>query len=125
MNVNRMVGVAALAALLALTLAACEAQPAYDPAVTPLTGIDAENVSSIKTADGAAPCGVFDVNGHGFKVVDLNDYPGCVAGIVYNVMCLNDKAAWIAENISDVKATVGTVTFTSKQEGSCGLFAAP
>lgn len=117
-----------LALAVMFILAACGGGPAseapYDPAVTPLTGADLENVSSIKNAEGATPCGVFNVNGHGFKTADLRQFPNC-KGTAYKVACLNDKAAWISDNVTVAKLVGDQVTFTSRQDGTCGLFAAP
>ena len=117
---------AALAVM--MLLAACGGlptpEPPYDPVVKPLTGAELEGTSSIPNADGVTPCGVFDVNGHGFKAADLRQYPDCT-GELYTVACLNDKAEWITDNISEVKLIGDQVVFTSKQDGACGLFAAP
>lgn len=102
---------------------ASQQTPTYSPAVTPLSGADAQNVSSIKAADGSTPCGAFDVNGFGYKTVDLKAFPDCKAS-AYTVMCLNGSAQWIGDNVSEVKFDGTTLTFTSKQEGTCALFAA-
>jgi hypothetical protein len=123
----RPVGLLVLSLLVAVILSACGGgaaptqAPVYSPAVTPLTGADAENVATILTADGTAPCGAFNVNGFGPKTADLKAFPGCTA-TRFSVMCLNDKAVWIGDNISDVKLDGSTLTFTSKQEGTCGIF---
>jgi len=128
MTTYRPLGLLILSLVLASLLAGCGSSgsattqpPAYSSDVTPLAGADAQNVSSIKAADGSTPCGAFDVNGFGFKTVDLKAYPGCTA-TAYTVMCLNDKAQWIADNVSDVKQNGTSLTFTSRQEGTCGLF---
>lgn len=129
-SMKRLIVMIALALAVSLVLAACggaggaPAEPTYDPAVTPLTGIDLENVSGIANASGVTPCGVFNVNGFGPKVADLSQFPNCSGG-TYVVACLNGEAQWVSDYISDVQVGAARVTFTSNQEGTCGLFAAP
>jgi len=93
----------------------------------PYTGInllsDAEQVPylSVPNADGATPCGVFDVNGWGAKYVGMGDFPGCTAPVT--VMCFTGDGAWTADTVSGV-VMHGTweVDFTSSQDGTCALF---
>ena len=114
-------------------LAACGGQsspsgqsaPAANDTVTPLTGPEAQGDMAIKTAGGLTPCGVFNVNGFGQKRVNLSDYPACSA-TSYRVLCLDGNAKWQPTNVSNVGMSTDKkqVTFTSAQEGACGLFAA-
>ena len=120
------VGLLALAA--SLLLAACGGGGAqdtpYNPAVTPLTGADLENVLTIANESGVTPCGAFNVNGHGPKVVDLSQYPSC-SGTSFGVSCLDANAKWTHATVTDLKTVGSQVTFTSNQDGTCGLFAKP
>jgi hypothetical protein len=76
---------------------------------------------AVANADGALPCGVFDVNGHGRKYVGLADFPGCTAPVT--VMCFNDVGEWTANNVSGVVMQGDyEVDFTSSQHGTCALF---
>jgi len=93
----------------------------------PYTGInllsEAEQAPylSVPTAEGALPCGVFDVNGWGAKYVGMADFPACTAPVT--VMCLNSDGAWTAENVSNVVMQGDyEVDFTSSQHGLCALF---
>lgn len=118
----------AVAALLAACGGGQAAPPADTPvskSVIPLTGADAAGNMSVKTADGSAPCGVFNVNGYGDKEVVLADYPGCTAA-TYQIMCLNDKAEWQATYVSNVSMSADSkqILVTLAQDGVCGLFPA-
>lgn len=131
LRINRIVALAALG--VAAVLTACGGQPpdapdnasepgVYDPAVSPIT----ENVDAylaIANPLGVNPCGVFDVNGHGEKIVTLSDYSGCEA-TDYTVYCLTGDAQWTDEFVSSLSVEDGTVRFTSAQEGICALFPA-
>jgi hypothetical protein len=119
--------------LVALILAACggaggsATQSGGSPGnnmVTPLTGPEAEGDMAIKLPNGNTPCGVFNANGFGNRIATLADYPACKAPY-YKVLCLDDKAQWQAANVSDVSLSPDKkqVYFTSKQDGTCGLFA--
>jgi hypothetical protein len=122
------IAVVVMVALGALALIGCgggeQPVPTLNPDVTPLTGPVAESNMAIKTAAGLQPCGVFNVNGFGSKKVPLASFPGCSAA-GYRVLCLNDKAQWNNANVSDVALSADkmAVTFTSAQDGTCGLFA--
>jgi len=76
---------------------------------------------SVPNADGATPCGVFDVNGWGAKYVGMGDFPGCTAPVT--VMCLNGDGEWTGDTVSDVVMHGDwEVDFISSQDGTCGLF---
>ena len=76
---------------------------------------------SVAAADGATPCGVFDVNGWGRKYVGMADFPACTAPVT--VMCLNGDGEWTADNVSDIVLQGDyEVDFTSSQHGICALF---
>jgi hypothetical protein len=131
MNIQR-IRLALLATVLmgALVLIGCGAPPEsqgppLNPQVTPLTGPEAAGNMAIKSNAGVLPCGVFNVNGFGPKRVPLASFSGCSAAS-YRVLCLNDKAQWIGDNVSDVALSVDKtrVDFTSAQDGVCGLFPA-
>jgi hypothetical protein len=121
--------IGAVALLLGMLLmAACgggQAAPADNSRVTPLTGPEGEGSMTIKLPDGTLPCGVFNVNGFGDKTAVLADFPGCTAPN-YRVRCLDANAQWIGDNITNVFLSEDKtqVTFTSQQEGTCGLFPA-
>ncbi len=116
----------------AALLAACggtaspsgQGAPAANDTVTPLTGPEAQGDMAIKTPAGLTPCGVFNVNGFGNKRATLSDYPACTAAS-YRVLCLDGNAKWQPTNVSSVGMSDDKkqVTFTSAQEGTCGLFA--
>lgn len=128
---NLIMALAALA--VAAVLTACggsSATPApttapYDPAVSPFSEEQAGPYLEIANSLGDVPCGVFDVNGHGEKIVTMSDYPSCEADD-YMVYCLTGEAKWTDEFVSDltVDATGSAVRFTSAQEGICALFPA-
>jgi ABC-type oligopeptide transport system substrate-binding subunit len=133
----RTIVIVALAALaVAAILSACGGSPAattapaattrpYDPAVSPYTEEQAEPYLEIANPSDELPCGIFDVNGHGEKIVTVSDYPACEADD-YTVYCLTGEATWTDEFVSEltVDATGSTVRFTSAQEGICALFPA-
>ncbi len=131
-------GFVALAPLMAAAtiLTACGSAPSattapaatsgpYDPAVAPFSADQAEAYLEIANPSGVTPCGVFDVLGHGEKIVTLSDYPACEAGD-YTVYCLTGDAQWTDGFVGDlaVSAAGGALTFTSAQEGICALFPA-
>jgi hypothetical protein len=113
-------------ALCAVTLAACSggaSTPPTDTSVKPLSANEAAPYLTIKSADGTLPCGVFNVNGHGFKELGMTSFPQCQA-TNYTVLCLNDKATWQADYVNGAKlASNGkSLGFISSQDGICALF---
>lgn len=127
-----------LAALLiplvaALGLAACGGGAAptaapvepFDPSVTPLTEEEAAIYEEIANPVNVTPCGVFNVNGHGDKIVTMAQYPACRAA-AYEVYCLDANAQWINDAVTNVSTAVDgeSVTFTSAQDGLCAVFPA-
>ncbi|NDJ34959.1 MAG: hypothetical protein GYB64_09850 [Chloroflexi bacterium] len=92
----------------------------FNPFVKPLPGADP---ALFPAYNGVVPCGVFDVNGHGFKIASIVDFPGC-APFAPNltVACLNSEGTFIPDNISNVVSTVDEVNFTSGQHGTCAMF---
>ncbi len=121
------------AVIVTLGLAACGGgqpsptpQPTPNPLAVPLPPSEAQNYLGIKSSDGATPCGVFTVSGHGRKRVDLTAYPACKSAD-YTVLCLNDKAQWIGDYVSEVKVNAAqhTLGFTSAQDGICAVFPKP
>ncbi len=125
---KRLIFIVALVMAVSLALAACGGgappEAPYDPSVTPLTGADLENVSTIPNVSGLLPCGPFNVNGHGPKVVELSQFPNCSGGEIF-VACLGADAKWTNDNVADLKVTASQVTFTSNQDGTCSLFVRP
>ena len=127
---KRLIIVMTLTLAVSLVLAACgggggaPSEAPYDPQVTSLTGADLENVSGIANSAGVKPCGVFDVKGFGEKQADIVNFPNCTAA-AYDVLCLNGQAQWVGDNIKDVRFDSARVSFTSEQEGFCGLFPRP
>lgn len=80
--------------------------------------------SAVPNPAGALACGLFDVLGHGEKVVDLSLYPDCPTDPV--VYCLDGAGQWTDSNILDPAISDdGFLSFTSSQDGLCGLFPAP
>jgi hypothetical protein len=95
--------------------------PTYDPSVRVLTGVDAAGPMSVTLADGTQACGVFDVNGHGPKQVAFIDFPACTSEQIA-VYCLSGDAQWVDDTVADLKIEGDQLTFTSNQDGTCGLF---
>jgi len=116
----------ALVALAACAGSQTPAPPTTNPSVTPITGSEAEELLKIKSSDGVAPCGVFNVNGHGSKDVPLASFPDCAADF-YSVLCLNEQAQWIATYVKEfgISPDGKVAHFTSAQDGICGLFPQP
>lgn len=114
----------------ALLVTACGGQPAapeqgvYDPSVVPLAAEEAAAYLGIVGPGGVLPCGVFNVQGHGGKVVTLANYPACTPHPSLQVACLNGSAQWTTEFVQDVSLSEDTqsVRFTSNQEGLCAVF---
>ena len=79
--------------------------------------------ANVPATDGSLACGLFDVLSWGEKVVDLSLYPDCQGDVT--VYCLNNVGEWTANNVSDVAQSDGVLTFTSSQDGTCGIFPAP
>lgn len=135
MNHQPVTTLVASALLVALGLSACGGPvgggqagggSAYDPSVKAIPASEAENYLAIKSADGLVACGVFNVNGHGYKEVVMANFPNCRAAH-YTVMCLNDKAQWQTQYVSGIGLTKdkGLLTFTSAQDGICAIFPKP
>jgi len=79
--------------------------------------------TGVPDPDGALACGLFDVLTHGEKTVDLSLYPDCPAAST--VYCMNAVGEWTDIDVHDVAISDdGILTFTSTQEGLCGLFPA-
>jgi hypothetical protein len=121
---KRVVGILMLLSVVSLSACAgATTAPTIDTALKPLAAGEAAPYLTIQSSDGVPPCGVFNVNGHGFKELTMDDFPECKAG-TYKVLCLNDKATWLADYVSGTKlASDGkSLGFTSSQDGICGLF---
>jgi hypothetical protein len=103
----------------------------WQPRMSPLPDEIAAPYLAIAAGGGRLPCSVFDVGGHGAKLVLMSDFPACTAAgydaTELTVYCLNDHAHWTNLEVSDVSAKPdGTeLWFTSNQHGLCGLFPAP
>lgn len=100
-----------------------ESPAPLDAPIIPLSTEEAAGEYQLPTRQGVTPCGVFDVNGFGHKVVMLADFPACAAHS-YQVYCLDRIGQWRAAHVTAVSTDDAShqVTFTSAQEGTCGLF---
>lgn len=103
----------------------------WQPRLSPLPDEIAAPYLAIAASGGRLPCAVFDVGGHGAKLVLMSDFPACTAegydATELTVYCLNDQARWTDREVYDLSAKPdGTeLWFTSGQHGLCGLFPAP
>ncbi|NDJ34597.1 MAG: hypothetical protein GYB64_07995 [Chloroflexi bacterium] len=95
----------------------------FVPHVKPVDAGTTALYQSVPLGDVAA-CGVFDVNGHGFKIASAPDFPACPYPAVA-VFCFNDQGQWTDENIFNVVTNPFEVNFTSGQHGICALFPTP
>ena len=111
--------------VLALVTAIPAAAAAWTGSVIPLS-LDLPEASIASTGP-EIPCGIFDVNGHGWKFVGQADFPACQqlvqAGGTLEVLCLTGDGVWTDESVSgtylhdDVE-----IQFLSGQHGICGFF---
>lgn len=98
------------------------ATPEPSAAVEPLDASRAE--MAFVNANGDAPCGIGQTK-WGFQIFQMGDYPGCTeGGANLTVLCLNGDGQWVADNVAEVSASEGAISFTSTGEGICGLFPA-
>jgi len=99
----------------------CEGEgslPDYIPAVI-ILGEGAVN------DEGVATCGLFDVDGWGIKIIDLDVVPDCKQYAPnLTVQCLKDGGGWTDAEIYNLRFDTENMIFDSKQHGTCGLFPA-
>ncbi|MGF1507194.1 MAG: hypothetical protein GYB64_07990 [Chloroflexi bacterium] len=100
--------------------ASCTENAAFIPYVKPV-GPQLAAAFQAAPFNGVPPCGVFDVNGHGFKIASAPDFPACPYPAV-TVACMNNAGTWTQENIFNLVVTPAEVNFTSGQHGTCALF---
>src|SRR5687768_15184919 len=112
-----------VAALLSGCIGAAYSPTPYDPVVWPYNDALAAPYYTIANANGVAPCGVFDVRGHGHKIAALSDYAACDAAS-FTIACLTGEGTWTDQYISKVEVEDGTIRFQSAQDGLCAIFPA-
>jgi hypothetical protein len=89
-------------------------------------------IATITDPDGNVPCGVFDVEGHGYKEIVFGNFPTCledgnsIRGEVA-IQCLNGEGEWVSGSITNVQINDRhtAMSFDSQQDGTCGLFLLP
>ncbi len=103
----------------------------WEPRMSPLPDSLAAPFLAIAAAGGRLPCAVFDVGGHGAKIVLMSDFPSCTAegytAADLTVYCLDSSRRWTDREVHDLTAKPdGTeLSFISGQHGVCGLFPIP
>lgn len=104
-----------------------EDTPPYIPGVVPLDPAEAAPLLAIPLPNGTLPCGVFDVNGWGLKIIWLEDFPDCIEYIPrLGVGCLTADGQWTDEHVHRlrIRADFREMKFGSSQHGACGIFPA-
>jgi len=105
----------------------CSTGLPWTPSVAPVTASEAAPFLAVPGPGGAQACGVFNVLGHGPKIIPMSQFPNCTGpASKYTVYCFTDHATWANQYISDLGVDEdGNLTFTSGQHGHCALFPAP
>ena len=105
----------------------CSTGLPWTPSVAPVTGSEAAPFLAVPGPGGAQACGVFNVLGHGAKIIQMSQFPNCTGpASKYTVYCFTDHATWTNQYISNLAVDEdGNLTFTSGQHGHCALFPAP
>ncbi len=92
----------------------------YSPSVTIL------DLSTSQFADneGNLACGVFDVEGWGFKIIARDVVPACAPFSTFEIKCqAGDEGLITGRDIYDVTSDAFNIEFESKTHGVCGVFA--
>lgn len=106
--------------------------PAESEYVSALQPLNNPDLLTLPAADGRTACGVFDLatgnppTGWGLKTAALASWPACASHSPnLEVLCLNGDAQWVSPTIDDltVSADGSQLSWTSQQDGICGLFA--
>lgn len=98
-------------------------------AVAGLPAAQAARTQAISDRAGTRACGVFGLRGHGWKIVEIADFPACQGATEHpsralTLQCLNGDGEWEAAEVSDydVDSDTDVVSFTAHQDGTCGFF---